>query len=429
MNTKLRVLLLIALTLIAGWLRFSAIDFGLPDQLRPDEEILVPRAIDFEHDWNSDYAVYPTGQIDLIHGVLRVYATLTGAGRDLPSAFGAEHGARAFLIARTITAAMGTATVPVVYLAAAPVFGPVAAIASSAIMTVALIHVRDSKFAKTEVPAGLWLALSMLAILRIPIRGSWKDYALAGFFCGLAAATHYTSGAIAVGIFIAHLEARRREARSLSGALTDLRIYLAGVIALVTFIGVDPYFALDWKETTHTFLAIQSWYGTWNGGHSPAGYGWPWLLSLAMPAGLGVGLEIFLLAALLWAVIRPRPGSFALLAFILFCFWSLTGGHPQLEIRYLINPLLGMALLGGVFASDLATMGSSRLGAKVGAVAALLCGILLLVPSVAADIQMNHLLRKTDTRTLARKWIAEHVPQGMYAAARRWGQLRETTTA
>jgi hypothetical protein len=40
--------LLVAFTLLGGWLRFSAINFGLPDQFRPDEEKIVPRALDFE---------------------------------------------------------------------------------------------------------------------------------------------------------------------------------------------------------------------------------------------------------------------------------------------------------------------------------------------------------------------------------------------
>ena len=65
---------------------------------------------------------------------------------------------------------------------------------------------------------------------------------------------------------------------------------------------------------------------------SPAGYGWHWLLLRAMPAGFGIGLEIFLLAAILWVAFRPRRGTWALLAFVIVCLresyqWASTGSN------------------------------------------------------------------------------------------------------
>jgi len=409
-DKRLRFLLLAVLTLLAGWLRFSAIGFGLPDQLRPDEELLVPTALGFEHDWNPHMAIYPAAQTYLVHGVLRSYATLTRARLNLHAAYGQDNGARAFLIARQVSAAMGTATVPLIFLAAAPVYGPGAALTAAAIVTVSYIHVRESKFAKVEVPAGFWLALSILMTLRISYRGHWLDYALAGLFCGLAAATHYTAGAIAIGIVVAHLESRRREGQILLGALADRRIYIAGIVTIAAFIAADPYFILDWHRTLDTYSNLRHDYNMWNGGHTPAGFGWPWLILRAMPAGLGLALEVFLLAALPWIVFRPRPGTFALLAFVIACFLSLTGGHPQLEFRYLVNPLLAMALLGGVFAADLAAMACSSIGSRAGGVVAVLVGTLLIIPSILRDLQLNDLLRQTDTRTIAEQWMINYIP-------------------
>jgi len=407
---RLRVALVAALTVLAAWLRFSATDFGLPDQLRPDEEMTVPTALGFENDWNPHLAIYPAAQTYLIHGVLRSYAMLTGAGRDLHVAYGSDNNAPAFLLARRLSAAMGAATVPIIYLAAAPVYGPTAALVSSAILTVAYIHVRESKFAKVEVPAGFWLALSILSMLRIVQGGRSIDYALAGVFCGLAAATHYTSGTISVGILVAHLEMRHREARSLIGSLVDPRIYLAGLASILTFLCADPYFVLDWTRTVHDYAFLNVTYQMWNGGSTPAGFGWPWLLFRAMPAALGIELEIFLLAALPWVLFRPRPGTLALLAFIAACFLSLTSGHPQLEFRYLVNPLLAMSILAGLLAIDLIALICSWLGVRSGYAVAALAGIILLAPSAFRDLQLNQFLRRKDTRTIARKWMLAHIP-------------------
>jgi len=409
-DKRLRFLLLAALTILAAWLRFSGIGFGLPDQFRPDEEMMVPLALDFEKDWNPHLAIYPAAQTYLLHGALRSYATLTGAGNDLHAVYGADNGARAFLFARRISAIMGTVTVPVIYMAAEPVFGPGAALVSAAIVTVAYIHVRESKFAKVEAPAGLWLAVSILMMLRITSRGHWRDYVLASVFCGLAAATHYTAGAIAISILVAHLETCLRKDRRVLTALLDPKIYLSGVVTIVTFLCVNPYFVLDWHQTLETFKSMRAAYRMWNGGHLPAGFGWPWLLGLAMPSGFGIGLEIFLMAALLWVVFHARPGAFALLAFIVACFLSVTNGHPQLEFRYLINPLLAMALLGGIFAVDLTALACSRIGTRLGLLVAGSAGILLMTPSMMRDVQLNWLLHQTDTRTIAAKWMVEHIP-------------------
>lgn len=409
-ENRARFFLVMALTLMAAWLRFSSIGFGLPDQFRPDEDKIVPRALDFEKDWNPHLAIYPAVQTYLIHGVLRSCATLSGAGRDLKTAYGSDNGAQAYLIARRITAAMGTATVPVIYLATAPVFGSAAALVSAAIVAVCYIHVRDSKFAKVEVPAGLWLALSILMMLRITTRGGPMDYALAGFFCGLATATHYPAGAIAIGIAVAHLETRHRENRSMLASLGDGRIYLTGLVTILTFCCINPYFFLDWQQTVREYDYLRGTYVMWNGYNAPDNFGWRWLLLRAMPAAFGIEFEIFLLAAMVWVIFRPRPGTFALLAFIVVCFLSLTSGHPWLEFRFLIYPLIAMAVLGGVFAADLTALACSRIGMRPGLLVAGLAGILLMLPSLIRDVQLDQLLSQTDTRTIARQWMSEHIP-------------------
>ncbi len=43
----MKLAVLVALTLAGGILRFTAVDFGLPDKFRPDEEYLVSRAVGF----------------------------------------------------------------------------------------------------------------------------------------------------------------------------------------------------------------------------------------------------------------------------------------------------------------------------------------------------------------------------------------------
>ncbi|HLI78807.1 MAG TPA: hypothetical protein VKV03_02425, partial [Candidatus Binataceae bacterium] len=139
-------------------------------------------------------------------------------------------------------------------------------------------------------------------------------------------------------------------------------------------------------------------------------FGWRWLLR-AMPASYGFELNLFLVAATFWSIVRPKTGTYALLAFVAICLYSLLGGHPQLEFRYLINPLIAMAIIAGATVADLMSWVRSRIGPHADyAIAVAL--VLLLVPSAVRDVETNRILSRTDTRTLARIWIVNHIPAG-----------------
>ena len=405
-DRKLRFAILASLIVLGGWLRFASIGFGLPDKFRPDEELLITPSLDLGKDWHPhfpDITPYPAGQVYLLHAVLRSYAMITGSGTSLPEVYAAESQARAYLIAREVSAAMGTATIAAVYWAAELAFGPIAALGSAAIVAVSSIHVRESKFAKMQVPSGLWLVLAMGMMLRVARRGRGSDYALAGFFCALATATTYQSAPIVFGVLAAHIEARHRENRSLLTALADSRIYVAGCVTLLTFFCATPFTVLDPHIFRDYHLLAQRT-------GLPGTQGWWYLLFRVMPDTLGVGLQIFLLLALVWVIFHPRLGTPGLLALTAVSFLSITVGHPALMYRYAVNPFLLMALLAGVLAADLVQLAPKRLGTRWGIQLAVALFSLLLVPSVTRDLQLNRLLNQSDTRALARLWIQSNVP-------------------
>ena len=247
-------------------------------------------------------------------------------------------------------------------------------------------------------------------MMRIIYRGGRSDYALAGLFSGLAAATYYPAGLVAGGVFVAHLEARHRENRSRLGALGDGRIYLAGAVTIVTFCALTPYVFLDWAQTVHDYRTLRSWRGM------PEAYGWSWLVKRMMPDSFGITLLVFLLATLVYAILRPRPGVISLLAFIAITFASLLIGRQALLYRFLIPALLPMAVLAGVAIGDLTRFASARLGTTRGTLLGAAAIGVILAPSLSCDLQLNRLLLQTDTRTLASQWIAAHIAPGTLVA-------------
>ena len=412
-DRKLQFAILASLIVLGGWLRFASIDFGLPDKFRPDEEVLVGKAIDLGNDWNphfNDLNHYPAAQVYLLHAVLRSYAMITGSGTSLPEVYAADGQARAYLIAREVSAAMGTATIAAVYWAAELAFGPIAALGSAAIVAVSSIHVRESKFAKMQAPSGLWLVLAVGMMLRIARRGRGSDYALAGFFSALAIATHYQAAPIVLGVLAAHLEARHRENRSLLTALADSRIYVAGCVTLLTFFCATPYTVLDSTIAHDYALALIDLHARWYSG-------WSYLLFRLMPDTLGISLFIFLLLALVWVIFHLRPGTLVLLTLIAATFLSMTVGHPSLMYRYAVNPLLIMAMLGGILAADSIALVFNWSGDSYGTWLGVGLFALLLMPSVIRDLQLNRLLNQSDTRAIARIWILSHIPPATVIAA------------
>ncbi len=398
------------LTVVGGWLRFTALDFGLPDKFRPDEEYLVSRAVGFRGSLNPNFAVYPAAQMYLHHGVLRLVALAEGQPGDFRGAFRDDGFARAHLVGRRLSAAFGTATIPAMYWATLPAFGGPAALASAAIMTFATIHVRESKYSTTDAPAVFWLTLAIGMLLRVVHRGRRGDSLLAGVFTGIAMGTKYPAGAILAGMALAHLSARRREGRSLWRVFRDIRPYITLVTALIVFACVTPYLLLDWEQTQRDF-AYQRGFIENGVGNSYAGWGWSWLLLEAFPDGLGPILASALAAAVIWNVVRPRRGTWSLLAFLVVALIGIASSRYTFY-RYILVPLPALVVLAGVAVGDLHRIACRFLSTPVATAAVSIALALALVPAAIRDYKLNRLLARRDTRTMAREWIVENVPRG-----------------
>jgi hypothetical protein len=410
-----RLVIVAALTLIAAWLRYTSIGFGLPDRFRPDEEYLVSRALGFKDDWNPHFAIYPAAQMYVAHGALKYYAELIGYRQDFRAAYASDSQALAFLVIRRVSAALGTATVSAIYFAAVPIFGPEAAVGAAAITTFSTLPVRESKYATTDAATMFWVTLALAAILRIAKRGYTLDYLSAGFLSGVATATKYPAGAVVFALAAAHLGICRKERRSFGRTIGDLKIYLSAGAAALTFFCATPYLFLDWAQTVGDFI-YQRGFELGGVGNPLADYGWAWLLERAMPDSFGIALMIFLIAAMFWGLIRARTGTLSLLAFLAVALIGMTRSH-YVFYRYLVVPFPALALLGGAMFADLMGLAAKRIG-KRRAIALATLGLgALIAPSFVRDVELNYLLKQTDTRTLAREWIAAHVPVGGAIAA------------
>src|SRR5262245_65175306 len=143
------VLLVLGVLLVGGALaRIWGNDFGLPHTYHPDEGHIVNRAIRFHGgDLDPKFFNWPSLYMYLLSAVYGAIYGLSGVVKSFsqdPIPF--------YLIGRTLTALMGTATIAVLYVLAAEFYGATVGLLASLFLTVNLLHIRDSHYITTDVP-------------------------------------------------------------------------------------------------------------------------------------------------------------------------------------------------------------------------------------------------------------------------------------
>ncbi len=403
---------LAGLTLLAGVARFAAVDFGLPDRFRPDEEYMISRALGVGDDPNPHFAIYPAAQMYLQHVALRTAAALDPeATGDFGAAYAGQGVARAHLVGRQLSALLGTISVPALYWALAPVWGSGAGLGAAAVLATATLHVRESKYATTDAPAVFVLVLAMGALLRLVVGGKLRLAITAGALTGLAAATKYPAGAFAVALGLAQFGTRWREGRSLWRTPFDLRPWASLWALCAVFSVATPWFWIDWAQTSHDFQYQRGFIlaGT---GNPLAGSGWNWLFAAALPDSVGPELALGMIVATVWVIfVRRPPGGLSLAGFVLVSLVGIASSKYSFY-RYLMVPLPALAACTGLALAALVDACRCRLGRTVGALVALAAVSVLLVPGTIRDYKLLRLLARRDTRTLAREWIEQNIPPG-----------------
>ena len=207
----------------AAALRIYGIDWGLPEIY--EEAVPLTKAWKMwgwgegnELDLNPHFFNYPTlvlytqfiGQ-GLLYLGMRV-AGAVGSVFDFQVLYIIDK-TPFVLLARLITAAFGTATVWVTYLAGRRAAGELAGLSASLFLAVSTFHMERCRMIEVDVPLLFFTMLSFLFILRILEKPDRKNYLLAGLAVGLAVSSKYTGAFLILPLAAAHLSARRTAAR------------------------------------------------------------------------------------------------------------------------------------------------------------------------------------------------------------------------
>lgn len=390
----------------AAFLRFWTLGAGIPYGIGVDEPEIMNRSVAMMKtgDFNPHFFHYP-GLYLYVQLAVAVVRFLLGATGGEWHSLREVNPADFYLWGRAVTAALGTATVALVYFIGLR-WGTRYALLAAGLMAVMPMHVRESHFVLTDVPVTFFVTLTFLLSLRGHERARLGAFAFAGAAAGLAAGTKYTGAfAIILPLLAAWMTPDTRPSR----LLTLLAIVGA---AMVAFLLVAPYTILD-------LPGFLNGYGDLTTSYTRLNYGEPvWMLYLKhLRISLKWPAFLFALGGVILALVRAAKGTgrvrwMLTVSFCVLYLWfisrqGLVFGRYVLPMVPFVTLLVAAAVISGV--SLLRRFSIPRV-ARTSLIVALTAGVIL--PPAIDAFSFNLDRSRQGTAMLAYEWIQKNIPPG-----------------
>jgi 4-amino-4-deoxy-L-arabinose transferase-like glycosyltransferase len=395
--------------------RFAGLSYGLSpaahSDYHADEGRIVARAVRaLSGDPDPRFFNWPSLYIYVLAAV---YALAFGVRESLtlfpadPTSF--------YLLGRAVTASLGTVTIGVLYLLAAPWYGRLVAGLAALFLAVDLLHVHDSQYVTTDVPLTCLVALGLLITMRYLRDGRGRQAVGAGLVAGLATSMKYPGGLLLLPLVVAHSLRRRAAPGQDRPPVVTPALGGAALAGLAAFVAGTPYavltpgaFVRGVVDEVREIRSVQF-------GNEADLPGHLFHLLHSLPEAMGVPLLLLAAGGLGILAWRRAPADLVLLAFPLPYFLIIGTWSSRFE-RYTL-PLLPFLALGAAVALValvrrlVPPRGRAERRAFGGAALAVAV-VLLLTPELARVARFHVLLGRPDTRQLAGDWIERTLPAG-----------------
>lgn len=411
-GSRLWMLALGIIILLALGLRVLALDYGLPAVFNPDETPILNRALALaKGDPNPHNFLYPSVYF---YGVFAweslffLVGRATGMFASL-AAFQTEFftdPSRVFLAARLFTAVCGTLTAAALYWFGNRLYGRSAGLVGALFYAVAPIAVRDAHYVKLDVPVALVVVCAHVALARIVVdreaAARSRTWVVAGLVAGLSISTQYYVGMIVLS-FVAVALADLPRHRLWQESVRLIAWAAAGVI--LGFFAGTPFILVEPQTAVRDIVAV------WQIDVDRAVVGASAFVSLGAYLKMllrdAVGWPVCLaaVAGAVWAIVADWRRGLLLLTFPLLFLAFLANTVPM--TRYLNSMLPFVALTAAVAVARIARFAGNRASLAAAAIA-----IVAAVPGLTASIRTDLFLGQADTRALAGEFIEANVPAG-----------------
>lgn len=412
LSRRTALLWLAAATALGAVFRFYSLGWGAPYfHFHIDEHFVFTGAHLLRRDpdeaaMSAKFFMYPPLAMYVLAGVLAVYERIAH-----PLLLTVPRDEVTFMVlGRAISAAFGTATIPLVYVIATRVSGRLAGVLAALLLACSVLHLRDSHFFTTDPSLAFFTTLTCWCLVRTIERGDRMSNIGTGVAFGLALLSKYTAVFLAPLVGLAHLlsPSRPRHLRPAGPWLRwSLRAAVPIALGLATFLILDPLvlkhygkFRLDFREQVSDPLL---------GGTRPQ-----WLSQFAdvQPQtfwftnllwwGMGPAFEAWSLLGVAWLFVRRDRVALMAGAFPV-AFWLFASRSIAPFPRYAMPLMPALAVCAAALSADWLRRPRLR------AVAAVATGVVVATTSLWAVAYMN-VFRSPDSRLVASEWLLKNVP-------------------
>jgi hypothetical protein len=406
---------LAVITAVGGALRFYNLAWGAPYFHFHIDEHFVFMGADLLRKSMRDAALSPKFfmysplPMYLLNIVRGIYETV---GHPLNLTVPADE-VTYMVLGRGISAAFGTATLPLVYAIGARLLNRKAGLLAAAFLAVSVLHVRDSHFFAVDVTMVFFVVLTWLSLFRLAERGDVWAGILTGLAFGAAILCKYSAAFMGLPMGFAYLLSPRRP-RTLRPLAAWWPWIIRGIVPLaaaaLTFAVLDPMawqYSAKFRDDIRTLVTDPLtgvtrplWIGQFAGITHPRLY---WFTNLLW-WGIGPALEIWATAGLVWMATRRHALTW-LAVVVPVAYFATAGNTIAPFVRYAIPLLPMLAVAGGIFGADLLRRARWR---TAGGIAV---GLVLVATTAYAAAYMN-IFRQPDSRVAAARYLRRAVPQG-----------------
>lgn len=404
-----RLLIAVAIS-VAFLIRLWGINFGLPYEYHVDENQYVRQAASMganglePGDWyNPPFLKYILlGEYGLLYVVGKLWGVFASSA-DFGNQMTIDP-TWLYLLGRLTSVLLGTITVLIAYWIGKSAYNRRVGILGALFLAVSFLPVRESHFAVNDAAITFWMAVALLAAVKIFQNGKWRWYILGGVSLGLGFATKYSGLVAIMPILIAHFYTPE----ALRNKYSYGKLFTLFILILVSAALASPYFILTPGKAlvniSELFLSGQD--GFWNWQIDPGGGFIFYIKTLIW--GLGWGLFLLSVVGMLFALLRHEPVDLVFLSIPILMFIFL--GRQQMYFGRFMLPLIPpMLILAASFldkfvVSILTKTSSQQLGF-------VLLVILLIAQPLSNAIRFDLLISRVDTRTLAKRWVEKNISE------------------
>jgi hypothetical protein len=415
------ILVLCIILLIGLVLRTWGIGFGLPFAYHFDERFYINAAGKIGEGVLSYPPYAPTGLSNIIFicfGIFFVIGKVTGyfesaqAFRDLfftdPTFF--------YLIARFINVILGTFSIFLVFWLGKIISNRRVGFLAGILLATNLLHIRDSHFAVPDIAMSALVIFAVLCSVIYSKSGNRKIFFIGSFIAGLAIAFKWTALPVFFPILIASFSRvfQSHISKIIYSELVKSLILTLTFVVLGFLIGSPQIFLNPKPYIDSAFgqyqLSEKGSFGIWQ---VDTVSGWVFY-GKVLSYGMGLTLLIFGIAGLVYQVIkvlRDRQRDRLIVLSFPVIYYLLMGSTPHYFLRYILPFLPFITIFIGDLINDISEKVFPN-QVQWQTISVFLLSSIVIIPQIVSSVALDYLFTKEDTRTNAKYWIENNLPDG-----------------